>query len=323
MSKALKPLALQPGAVVRVVAPASPFSKEKLEAGCAELERLGYQVQRDPHLLDCEGFFAGSAEARVDGLADAFRASDVRAVICARGGYGSNYLLEGLEKNRKRLRGETGARPKLFVGFSDLTTLQTYFRQRFGWPTLYGPMVCAGFDNGPDKPGGYDSKSFQSAVSGTGAGENGGWSIDLQGETVTRGDAEGVLAGGCMTLLEATLKTDWEADTDGTILVLEDRAMKPYQVDRVLMHLKLAAKLDRVKGLIFGDFPECEVKPGAPTVQEVIARLTGKLGIPVIWRSPIGHTERPLLTIPLGVKARFDASDGGKLEILESACEAQ
>jgi muramoyltetrapeptide carboxypeptidase len=318
MSKALKPFALQPGAVVRVVAPASPFSKEKLEAGCAELARLGYQVQRDPHLLDCEGFFAGSGAARVEALADAFGASDVSGVICARGGYGSNYLLEGLEKDRKRLQ-EKGARPKLFVGFSDLTTLQIYFWQRFGWPTLYGPMVCAGFDNGPDKPRGYDSKSFQNAVSVTG----GGWSIGLQGETVARGDAEGVLAGGCMTLLEATLNTEWEADTDGTILVLEDRAMKPYQVDRVLMHLKLAGKLKKVKGLIFGDFPECEVKPGAPTVQEVIARLTGKLGIPVIWRSPIGHTERPLLTIPLGVKARFDAANGGKLEILESVCWAE
>jgi muramoyltetrapeptide carboxypeptidase len=317
MSRAVKAGALRVGDVVRVVAPASGFSKEKLEKGCAELERLGYKVQRDSHLLDCEGFFAGSAAARVEALTDAFSADDVKAVICARGGYGSNYLLEGLENNRKRLRGDKDGRPKLFIGFSDLTTLHIYFEQGFKWPTLYGPMVCAGFDNGPDKPGGYESKSFQNAVSVTSEG----WSIDLQGETITRGDAEGVLAGGCMTLLEATLKTTWEAETRGTILVLEDRAMKPYQVDRVLTHLKMSGKLKRVKGLIFGDFPECEVKPGAPTVQDVIARVTGKLGIPVIWRAPIGHTERALLTIPFGVKARFDARGTGKLEILESVCE--
>ena len=314
----MKPYALQPGAVVRVLAPASPFSAAKLEAGCAELARLGYRVQRDAHLQDCEGLFAGSAAGRVESLVDAFAAADVRGVICARGGYGSNYLLEGLEKNRKKLRGEKGTRPKLFVGFSDLTTLQVYFWQRFGWASVYGPMVCAGFDNGAEGPAGYDSKSFQNAVTATG----GGWSIDLQGETITRGDAEGVVLGGCLTLLEATTGTEWELDTRGAILVLEDRAMKPYQVDRVLMHLKLAGKLDKVKGLIFGDFPECEVKPGAPTIQDVIARLTGKLGIPVTWRSPIGHTERPMLTIPLGVRARFDAAGGGKLEIVEPVCAA-
>ncbi len=126
-----------------------------------------------------------------------------------------------------------------------------------------------------------------------------------------------------MTLLEATIGTPWELDTKDSILVLEDRAMKPYQVDRVLMHLKQAGKFEGVRGIVLGDFPESEpTVAGAPTVREVCARILRPFGVPIVFGVPVGHTLRPMLTIPLGIKARLDADGEGTLEFLEPAVVA-
>ena len=137
------------------------------------------------------------------------------------------------------------------------------------------------------------------------------------------GKATGRVLGGCMTLLEATIGTPWELETRDSILVLEDRAMKPYQVDRVRMHLKQCGKFEGVRGIVLGDFPESEpAVAGAPTVREVCARILRLLGVPLIFGAPVGHTPRPMLTIPLGIKARLDADGEGTLEFLEPAVVA-
>src|SRR5258708_4450883 len=164
--------------------------------------------------------------------------------------------------------------------------------------------------------GGYDEAFFRNALTRT----LGSWTIPLQGDVLGSGSAEGIVLGGAMTLLEATLGTPWEIDTDGAILILEDRAMKPYQIDRVLMHLKHAGKLCKIHGLILGDFPDCEPPvAGSPSVHDVCARILSPLGIPIVYGAPIGHTARSILTIPLGVRARLSAEGGGTLEILEPA----
>jgi muramoyltetrapeptide carboxypeptidase len=137
------------------------------------------------------------------------------------------------------------------------------------------------------------------------------------------GKATGRVLGGCMTLLEATIGTPWELDTKDSILVMEDRAMKPYQVDRVLMHLKQAGKFEGVRGIVLGDFPESDpAVAGAPTVKEICARILRPLGVPIVFGAPIGHTMRPMVTIPLGINARLDADGEGTLEFLESAVVA-
>jgi muramoyltetrapeptide carboxypeptidase len=134
------------------------------------------------------------------------------------------------------------------------------------------------------------------------------------------GEAEGRLLGGCMTLVETTLGTPWELETRGAILALEDRGMKPWQVDRALMHLKQAGKFESVRGIVLGDFPECDAPlSGSPTVRDVCTRILGGLGVPVVYGAAIGHTPRPMLTLPLGVKARLRARGEGELEILEPA----
>jgi muramoyltetrapeptide carboxypeptidase len=206
--------------------------------------------------------------------------------------------------------------PKPLLGFSDLTTLQIFLWQKHRWTCFYAPMLAAGLNHGAGAPNGYDEDSFLNALTKT----SGAWTIPLHGETLQPGTADGIVLGGAMTLLEATIGTPWELDTTGAILLLEDRAMKPYQIDRVLMHLKHAQKLSQVRGIILGDFPECDPPvTGSPTVRDVCARILAPLGIPILFGAPVGHTARPMLTIPLGVRARLTAAGSGSLEILEPA----
>jgi muramoyltetrapeptide carboxypeptidase len=303
-----KPKALERGARVAVFAPASPGSEVKMAAGITELGRLGFGVEAFVP-RQSEGYFAASAEARSAELLRLLGDAKVDGVIGARGGYGSNYLLDA--------KLAAGARePKAVIGFSDLTSVQIFLWQQCRWVTFYGPMVAAGFDAGAGAASGYDEESLRSSISESA----GGWKIPLQGEVLVEGEADGRLLGGAMTLVEATFGTPWELDTRGAILILEDRAMKPYQIDRVLMHFKQAGKLEGVKGIVLGDFPECEAPvAGGPTVRDVCARILGPLGIPVVFGAPIGHTLRPMLTIPLGVNARLDARGEGTFEILEAA----
>jgi len=277
-------------------------------AGLAELKRHGFQVVVSQD-AKAEGYFAGPSLERFNGFLRALNSDMVDGLVALRGGYGSNYLLEfELEKSLANL--------KCVIGFSDLTTLQIFFWQKCNWITFYGPMVAAGLNAGAGARKGYDENSFLQAIGRT----ESGWKLRLKGEPVLAGQSMGRVLGGCMTLLEATIGTPWELDTRGSILVLEDRAMKPYQVDRVLMHLKQAGKFEGVREIVLEDFPESEpVVAGAPTVREVCARILRPLGVPIVYGAPIGHTVRPMLTIPLGVTARLDADGEGTLEFLEPA----
>jgi muramoyltetrapeptide carboxypeptidase len=314
MPMPLKPRALRPGDAIRVIAPSSPVEAERLAKGIAELERLGFVVHRNPRVLSREGYFAGSVADRVREFLAAIGEPETRGVICARGGYGSSYLLDELLGEIDYVKEMSP--PKMLIGYSDVTSLQVFLWEKCGWVTFYGPMAAAGFDAGEGSPHGYDKASFEQAISATTTG----WTIKLEGETLVRGNAEGTVLCGCLTLIVSTLGTPWAVNTKGAILALEDRGMKPWQVDRALMQLKQAGKLDRAAGLLFGDFPECEGPAGSANIREVVSRITRKFDVPVVWNIPFGHTERPMLTIPLGVRARLTANASPTLEILEAAC---
>jgi len=311
MLEPLKPTALRPGDQIAVLSLASPIEEDRLEKGCEELAALGYTPQVDhPSVLARDGFFAGSQRDRVAALRQGLDDPSTRAIFSARGGYGSTYLLDCLS-NRP-------ARPKIVLGSSDITSLQIFLWQTFGWVSFYGPMVATNFDRGAGAAHGYDRASLLRALTET----RQGWSLDLECESLVPGDREGRLLGGCLTLVESTLGTPWELDTAGAILVLEDRAMKPYQVDRALMHLKQAGKLRHLAGIILGDFPQCEAPAGSETVRDVACRVLAPLAVPIAWGAPIGHTSRPMLTVPLGIQARLTTSRAGTLRMLEPACVA-
>ncbi|HEX4003862.1 MAG TPA: LD-carboxypeptidase [Candidatus Acidoferrales bacterium] len=309
MPQTLKPRALRHGDEIRVLSLASPVQEDHLEAGCRELARLGYVPKIDRgRALARESFFAGSAPERLAGLKEAFADPAARAVFCSRGGYGSNYLLDGLSVAL--------AAPKIFLGSSDLTSLQIFLWQKFRWITFYGPMVASNFDRGSGAPHGYDCPSLMSALTET----RQSWSIELRASSMVSGQVEGTLLGGCLTLVETALGTPWELETKAAILLLEDRGMKPYQVDRALMHLKQAGKFRGVAGIILGDFPDCAPPEGGETVESVATRILAPLGVPIVWGAPIGHTSRSTLTVPLGVRVELSSAGSGALKILEPAC---
>jgi muramoyltetrapeptide carboxypeptidase len=306
----LKPPALRQGDKIGIVAPASHFKHEDFEAGCEALRRLGYNPVYSDSIFQRDLYFAGPAERRARELEQMFLREDVTAILCARGGYGSNYLLQGLDFHK------IAANPKIVVGYSDLTTLLTYFCDAAGLVTFHGPMVAKDFA----KPNGIDEQSWQAALGGA---EN--WRFDFDGNSGVKplvpGSSEGMLYGGCLSMLVASLGTPYEIQTDGTILFIEDVGTRPYQIDRMLMHLKLASKLANVRGIIFGEMLDCVQAPNQSyTLEEVVMRVVDGLNVPIAYGLRSGHVSRQNITLPLGVSALLNVgSSGVTLEILEPA----
>jgi muramoyltetrapeptide carboxypeptidase len=308
-----KPPALRQGNTVGIVAPASNVKPNELEAGCEALRRAGYQPFYFDSILEQDLYFAGSVHRRVHELQEMFAREEVRAIICARGGYGANYLLEALDLEKIK------ANPKIFVGYSDLTALLTYFADAAGLVSFHGPMVAKDWAH----DGGVDLASWQSALSGTP-----GWELNSDEHSGVRGlvegAAEGILYGGCLSILVASLGTPYEIKTAGTILFVEDVTAKPYQIDRMLMQLKLAGKLNGVRGIIFGEMRDCVQNANQGyTLEEVVLRVVGELGIPVAYGLRSGHVTAGNITLPIGVQAGLTVRDGKvSLKILEAAVMA-
>ena len=300
----VKPLALQPGDTVGIVAPASNFKRDLFEAGCKVLSDLGYKPFYFDSIFERDLYFAGSVDRRVQEFEQMLSRDDVRAIICTRGGYGSNYLLRHLDAKK------IAAAQKIFIGYSDLTSLLTWVTDA-GLITFHGPMVAADFA----KHDGVDLPSLQAAFTG-----NSNWMIAANIESLVEGTAEGTLYGGCLSILVASIGTPYEIQTEGTILFIEDINAKPYQIDRMLMHLKLAGKFEGVRGLIFGEMVDCfQNKDQGYTLQEVILRVVGDLGIPIGFGLRSGHVSGGNITLPFCVKARLAVRADVTLEILESA----
>jgi muramoyltetrapeptide carboxypeptidase len=316
----IKPRTLRPGDKVGIVAPASNIKREALEAGCAGLRQAGYEPFYFDSIFDRDLYFAGSIERRARELEDMFVRDDIRAIICARGGYGSNYLLPASDAKTLPLTldlKKIAANPKVFVGHSDLTTLQTTFLDHTKLVAFHGPMVCKDFAIND----GVEWSSWQNAVSGAI-----GWEIGegSGAKPLRAGEAEGILYGGCLSILVAALGTPYDINTAGTILFLEDIAAKPYQIDRMLMQLKLAGKLKNVQGIIFGEMLDCRQTPNQDyTLEEVVLRVVEDLKIPVAFGLRSGHVSRANITLPFGVNARLEVGNRNdndvKLKILESA----
>jgi len=305
----IKPPALRAGDKVGIVAPASNIKRELLEQGSAALRRMGYEPLYSDSIMERDLYFAGSVERRARELEEMFEREDVRAIICARGGYGSNYLLNALDLRK------IAAHPKIFVGYSDLTSLLTCFADSANLVTFHGPMVTKDFASDD----GVDIASWTAALSGAA-----GWEIGAGSgaRSMVQGQAEGILYGGCLSILVASLGTPNEIRTEGTILFLEDVAAKPFQIDRMLMQLKLAGKLNRVRGIVFGEMLDCRQSADQDyTLEEVVLRVVGDLKIPVAFGLRSGHVSRANITLPIGVRARLEVGGEVRLKFLESATE--
>lgn len=308
-----KPLALRPGDTVGIVAPASNVTRPDLEAGCEALRSAGYQPFYFDSILDQDLYFAGSVERRVRELEAMFEREDVKAILCARGGYGANYLLPALNLEKVK------AHPKIFVGYSDLTALLTYFYDAAGLVTFHGPMVAKDWAH----PDGVDMASWQAALAGVSP-----WEVNLDAASgvagLVDGSAEGILYGGCLSILAASLGTPYEIRTAGTILFIEDVAAKPYQIDRMLMQLKLAGKFQGVRGIVFGEMRDCvQTANQSYTLEQVVLRIVRELEVPVAYGVRSGHVTAGNITLPIGAQAGLSVRGGQvSLKISEAAVMA-
>jgi muramoyltetrapeptide carboxypeptidase len=306
-SSRVKPPALQPGDTVGIIAPASNLKRELLDAGCQALRAMGYQPFYFDSILDQDLYFAGPVKRRAQELEEMFLRPEVRAIVCARGGYGANYLLDAIDLQKIK------SNPKIFVGYSDITTLLTYFTDAAGLITFHGPMVAKDFAH----PDGVELASWKAALGGSSE-----WAFDLAGvKPLVEGAAQGILYGGCLSLLVASLGTPYEIQTAGTILFIEDVAARPYQIDRMLMQLKLAGKLNGVRGIMFGEMLDCvQHQNQSYTLEDVVLRVVGDLHMPIAYGLRSGHVSRSNITLPIGVRAALDIKHGEvSLRILESA----
>ena len=308
LSDWVRPRALRAGDVVGVCAPAGPVDVAALDKGVAELESLGFRVRKAEGLLARQGFTAGPAHARLAALRGLFADDEVNAVFCARGGAGAAGLMSHLDAEWFR------ARPKAFVGYSDLTLVHLYLN-RLGLVTFHGPMVAKELATGH-----YDRESLLWALTGQGAPYH---SEDGDLLPLRVGEAEGRLRGGCLSLLAGAAGTPWALDTSGedAILFVEDVDEPPYRIDRMLRQLRDSGALAGVRGIVFGDMKGCS--PGLDadyTLEDVVKEALEGLHMPIALGLSSGHSTGPNVTLPFGVRARLacDAEDA-RFEMLEAA----
>jgi muramoyltetrapeptide carboxypeptidase len=311
MPSLLKPPSVAPGSAISIVAPASSAKPERIESGLAALRNLGYIPEPCPNAF-VRGplYFAGTPEQRLDDLHAAFADPETSAVMCLRGGYGSNYLLDGLDLET------IAAHPKPFFGYSDLTGTQLRMLDELGLPVFHGPMLAADFC----LPGGIHLESFRAAMKGEPYSVGTAEGLRALKPAATPAPVCGTLYGGCLSILASLLGTPWEPSTEGTLLFLEDRAARPYQIDRMIWQLRSARKLDGVAGIIFGEMLDC-VSPGAETDlldKAILSALDGFTG-PIAIGLRSGHVSRQNVTLTFGVEAELTVAEEAQLSILEPA----
>ena len=302
----IQPPSLKRGDTIAVVASASPIDqRDGLERGVAALERMGFQVRFDDRIFQATKYLAGDDHARAEEIMRAFEDPSVNAIIGLRGGYGCARLIPLLME--KRLRNH----PKVFMGFSDLTTLHLFFRNRFGWITFHGPMATSpalaniAADQEEHLLSLLTDPDYRPVLRFS------------QTETWSSGVAEGILVGGCLSIIAASIGTPYEINTEGKILFLEDQGEPPYRLDRMITHLHLAGKFQSVAGVLLGSFLDCEPSKGDYTAKDTLCDLLTKFNVPVMANLPAGHGSDNW-ALPLGAKVRMNAASG-TIEFLESA----
>jgi muramoyltetrapeptide carboxypeptidase len=304
------PPALPEGGRIGVVAPSSPVPRERLEQGVAALRSVGFDVVLGPSVLERQGHHAGTPEARAEDLHEMFSRPDVDAIFCARGGSSAIRVLEHLDYDLIR------ANPRVFVGYSDVTSLMLAFWARAGLPSFFGPMVT------PDWAGGLASEAhdvlWRLVCRDAPAGPLADRDRAPEAMPLVSGKAQGVLVGGTLALVAATLGTPEQIDLTDAIFFFEDIHESPARIERYLTQLGRAGLLESAAGFLVGplrwDANEQE-RANYLTFRTVLQEILVPLGQPVLVNYPFGHTPNPI-TLPLGTRVELDA-DRQVLRVLE------
>ncbi|HEY8143852.1 MAG TPA: LD-carboxypeptidase [Kofleriaceae bacterium] len=310
----VKPRRLAAGDRVGLVLPASQaFEASTIDLAKQQLEAIGFEVRVGEHARQRHGYFAGTDAERAADLNAMFAASDVAGIFCYTGGWGTPRLLPLLDF------GVIRANPKVFVGYSDVTTLLNAIHQETGLVTFHGPMA-----SGAIRPWTLENMKRVLMAAGTigtlanpPKGDDELVARDYRIVTMRGGKARGRLVGGNLTMLASLMGTPWEVDTEGAILLLEDVNEAFYRIDRMLTQLRLGGKLDRLAGVAFGYCSECPTDAPSFSLEEILDEFFRPLGVPACAGLAFGHIKEKL-TLPIGLEATLDA-DAGTLTIDQAA----
>lgn len=307
----IKPRALRAGDRLAIVAPASPFDREEFDRGLAELRALGFDPTFDDRVFARRSYLAGDPATRAGAFADAWRDPSIAGLVAVRGGYGSVQVLPYLDGDLLRQT------PKVFVGYSDNTSLLTFLTLGCALVAFHGPTVAGRLARGF---AGYDRDSFLRAIM---RAEPLGELAPASLEAIRPGEAAGPLLGGTLTQLAASLGTPYAfRPPAGHVLFLEDVGERPYRLDRLLTQLRLAGVLAGAAGIVFGEMRDCDEPGGRLSARTVVADVLRDFPGPVLFGFPSGHTTGPAWTLPLGVAARVIGVGQPRLVIEEAAVGA-
>ncbi len=316
----IKPPALAKGDVIGLVAPASPLAQEQIRTAVEQIRRRGFKVKVADEGVRRRGYLAGTDEARAEAFNGLIRDPDVKAIFCLRGGYGSPRILDKLDYDALRRN------PKAIVGYSDITAILISVQTRAGVVSFHGPMGKEWSTARGITP--FSEKYFWDLLMTTESPLFLNWGGErLNGMkapvTIVKGQAEGMLTGGNLSVVCATLGTQYEVETRGKIFFLEEVGEKVFRIDRLLNQLRLAGKLREVRGVLLGVFAGCEGRDpeGDLSLSEVFGDYFEPLGVPVLHDFPSGHIPDQAL-LPFGVMVRLDAT-ARTLSILEPAVAAE
>jgi len=284
---------LKEGDRIGIVAPAGPVLQEEIQPGLDFLESLGFEPVCSPHLYDQKGYLAGEDKARVKDLHAMFRDRKIKAVLCARGGYGSHRILQKLDY------GLFSRNPKIFVGYSDITTLLCALFKKSGLITIHGPVLRDLL-----KGDGRNATLLLKLMS-----SNELTTVNFpSGTAVKKGRAQGVLLGGNLSLIGDLIGTPFLPSFKGKLLFIEEKGEPLYRIDRMLTHLLLSGELEKCAGLMVGAFEEC----GDPaSVIDLVRERCSRLSVPVLTGLSVGHGEQNV-PLPIGVRAVLDT---GKMSL--------
>ena len=298
----LRPPALKEGDVVGVVAPAGPVDKAQLETGLDVIRSMGFKPLLGKHVHARSRFMAGPDKDRAQDLMDMFRNPEVRAIFCARGGYGANRILSYLKPAVIR------AHPKIVVGSSDITLLLHFLVQKCGLVAFHGPMVAGSFGRAEMKK---SRRQFKALLTGD---EKIKVFHSPKAKVFSKGVAQGKITGGCLTLLCRSLNTPYEINTRSRIILIEDVGEPLYRIDGMLWQLKNAGMFKGVRGVIFGEMVNCRPQHKSDgTFEDILADLFPDPKFPILTHCPIGHGKE-VWTLPLETSATLD-SESKTLEL--------
>ncbi len=307
--KTIRPPKLNKHDLIGIVTPASPVAdSSRIERGVRYLESLGYRTKIGVNVGKVRGYLAGTDEERVADLHAMFADKEVKAIICARGGYGTPRLLPLL--NYRLI----GRNPKIFSGFSDITALQFAFWKKCGLITFHGPMAGVEMSGEIDP---FTEEMFWRTVTSTKKIGKIAFPEEPQVQSLHSGKARGRLLGGNLSLIVSILGTSYQPSFRNSLLFVEEIEEQPYRLDRMMMQIRNARLYKDINGMLLGQFTGCEADTSKPslTTSEVFQDVTSSFEKPVLANLPFGHVSKKV-TLPFGLLARMDASKNS-LEFLE------